>query len=60
MNSIATRVTGARSRDRLKPATATFEVIAGIAARTPSVAVTVSTTERSIPVVILDLLEQTP
>jgi hypothetical protein len=28
MNSIATRATGARSRDRLKPATATLDVIA--------------------------------
>ena len=35
-------------------------LIAGIAASTPSVAATVRTTERSIPVVILDLLEQTP
>jgi deazaflavin-dependent oxidoreductase (nitroreductase family) len=45
-------------RARVAPPDERRRLIAGIAARTPSVAATVTTTRRPIPVVILDLLEQ--
>jgi len=47
-------------RARVAPPDERRLIIAGIAASTPSVAATARTTERSIPVVILDPLEQTP
>lgn len=48
------------ARARVAPPDERRRLIARIAARTPSVAATVRTTRRPIPLVILDLLEQTP
>jgi F420H(2)-dependent quinone reductase len=66
-NLVAHPVTTARSvrtpgsvRARVAAPDERRRLIAGIAARTLSVAATVTTTKRSIPVVILDLLEQIP
>jgi deazaflavin-dependent oxidoreductase (nitroreductase family) len=47
-------------RARVAPSDERRRLIAEIAARTPSVAATVKAAQRPIPVVILDLLEQTP
>lgn len=47
-------------RARVAPPDERRRLIAGIAARTPSVAATVRTTRRPIPVVILDLLDEAP
>jgi deazaflavin-dependent oxidoreductase (nitroreductase family) len=47
-------------RARVAPPDERRRLIAGTAARTPSVAATIRTTRRPIPVVILDLIEQVP